>query len=189
VLWTRVVTVLDRASFPAQEGLLNATLANGRVRRMCIDEQGIGAQLAENAMRKWGSRVEGVSLSLPVKTTLGLKFRDRFSDRQIRLAPYVTWEEFDVTDPTNKIINRRNLKVASRRRADWLREDLHKTKKSVTDAGNVRLVAGSDDAGHADGFWAGALMNEAASDTKDAPIVYEEEDLAQLERFLTGGRA
>jgi len=32
-------------------------------------------------------------------------------------------------------------------------------------------------------------MNEAASDTKDAPIVYEEEDLAQLERFLTGGRA
>ncbi|MGB7156691.1 MAG: hypothetical protein WBD40_01415 [Tepidisphaeraceae bacterium] len=172
VLWTRMFRCLDRASFPAQESLINALMANRRVRRICIDEQGIGAQLAENAMRRFGSRAEGVSLSAPVKTSLGLAFRDRFIDRQVRLPAYVDWEEFDDQDPINRVINRRDLRIR-RHRDDWLKEDLHKTKKSVTAAGNVRLAAESDSDGHADGFWAGALMNEAAgskSDPVPAPL-------------------
>lgn len=168
VLWTRMLKCLDRASFPAQECLINSLMANPRVRRIAIDEQGIGAQLAENAMRRFKSRAEGVSLSSPVKTSLGLAFRDRFSDRQIRIPAYVDWEEFDDTDETNRIINRRNMRQ-SRHRDDWLQEDLHKTKKDVTAAGNVRLSAESDSDGHADGFWAGALMVEAAG-VKNAPL-------------------
>lgn len=161
VLSTRMLRCLDRASFPAQQALLDAVMANHRVRRICIDEQGIGAQLAEHAMRRFRSRAEGVSLSGPVKTSLGTAFRDRFLDRQIRIPTYVDWEEFDAADPVNRIINRRDL-GKRRHRDDWLKEDLHKTKKSVTAAGNVRLAAESDEDGHADGFWAGALMNEAA---------------------------
>lgn len=161
VLWTRILRCLDRASFPAQQALIDSLMANPRVRRICIDEQGIGAQLAENAMRRWGSRAEGVTLSAPVKASLGLAFRDRFLDRQIRIPAYVTWDEFDDTDKVNRIINRRNMRK-QRHRDDWLKEDLHKTRKSVTAAGNVRLAADSDADGHADAFWAGALMSEAA---------------------------
>ncbi|MGE5608937.1 MAG: terminase large subunit domain-containing protein [Bacillota bacterium] len=169
VLWTRMLRCLDRASFPAQEALINALMANYRVRRICIDEQGIGANLAENAMRRWKSRAEGVSLSGPVKASLGAAFRDRFLDHQIRIPAYVDWDEFDDKDPINRIINRRNLSK-SRHRDDWLKEDLHKTKKSVTAAGNVRLAADSDADGHADGFWAGALMAEAAGGVPKGPI-------------------
>lgn len=161
VLWTRMVHALDRQSFPTQQAMIDAVMANPRVRRICIDEQGIGAQLAEHAMRRYKSRAEGISLSAPVKASLGMALRDRFVDREIKIPGYVTWIDFDGTDPINRIINRRNLKP-TRHRADWLREDLHKTKREVTSAGNVRLSAESDADGHADGFWAAALMVEAA---------------------------
>lgn len=168
VLSTRMLTCFDRASFQTQEAWINALMANPRVRRICIDESGIGAQLAETAMRRFGSRAEGVTLSGPVKASLGLAFRDRFADRQIRIPSAVTWEEFDADDRINRIVNRRNM-TKRRLRGDWLKEDLHKTKRSVTAAGNVRLAADSDADGHADGFWAGALMNEAAG-SKSAPL-------------------
>ena len=42
------------------------------------------------------------------------------------------------------------------------REDLHKVRRTVTAAGNVRLDAPRDDAGHADRFWALALAYHAA---------------------------
>jgi len=170
VLWTRILKVFDRTSFPAQEAAISALMANHRVRRICIDESGIGAQLAESAIRRFGpGRAEGVSLSGPVKATIGTVFRDRFADRQMRLPTYVEWEEFDETDAVNRVINRRNMRKV-RHADDWLIEDLHKTKKTTTDAGNVRLAASSDDAGHADSFWAGALMVEAASESKATPV-------------------
>jgi phage FluMu gp28-like protein len=176
VLWTRLINVLDRASHPAQQDLVDALMSNPCVRRICIDEQGVGSQLAEHAMRRFGSRAEGVSLSSPVKASLGLAWRDRFRDLAVRLPGYVNWVDFDASDPVNRIINRRNLKP-TRHAADWLKEDLHKTKKSVTAAGNVRLAAESDDDGHADGFWAGALMNEAAS-SPELPAVTQQQLVA-----------
>ncbi len=173
VIWTRLLTIIDRASHPAQEAILDGLMANRAVRRICIDEQGIGSGLAEHAMRRWGSRAEGVSLSAPVKTSLGLSFRDRFRDLAIRVPGYVNWVDFDAEDAVNRIINRRNMKP-TRHSSDFLKEDMHKTKKSVTAAGNVRLAAESDDGGHADGFWAGALMNEAASDaSNNAPLLHK----------------
>jgi phage FluMu gp28-like protein len=45
-----------------------------------------------------------------------------------------------------------------------IREDLHKIRKTATAAGNVRLEADSDDAGHADRFWALALALHAGAD-------------------------
>ena len=43
-----------------------------------------------------------------------------------------------------------------------VRDDLHKVRRAVTAAGNVRFQAESDEAGHADRFWALALALEAA---------------------------
>jgi phage FluMu gp28-like protein len=46
-----------------------------------------------------------------------------------------------------------------------IREDLHKIRKTTTAANNVRLEAESDDAGHADRFWALALALHAGANT------------------------
>ena len=75
----------------------------------------------------------GVIFTAPRKSSLAIPFKGLFEDRRIR-----------ITDD------------------DDLREDLHKTRKVITAGGNVRLSADSDDAGHADRFWAGALMRDAA---------------------------
>jgi phage FluMu gp28-like protein len=47
-----------------------------------------------------------------------------------------------------------------------VREDLHKVRKIVTAAGNIRLDADRDEAGHADRFWALALAAHAADSTR-----------------------
>jgi phage FluMu gp28-like protein len=43
-----------------------------------------------------------------------------------------------------------------------VREDLHSLRKVVTAANNIRLDADRDERGHADRFWALALVNHAA---------------------------
>jgi phage FluMu gp28-like protein len=47
-----------------------------------------------------------------------------------------------------------------------VREGLHKVRKIVTAAGNVRFDARHDEDGHADEFWALALAYHAADDLK-----------------------
>jgi phage FluMu gp28-like protein len=47
-----------------------------------------------------------------------------------------------------------------------VRESLHKVRKIVTAANNLRLDADRDEAGHADEFWALALAVHAADDLK-----------------------
>lgn len=164
--FTRMLLVLDRQSFSRQAALIDAVMGRRSVRRMCIDETGLGMQLAEQAKERWGSRIEGVTLSAPVKASLGAALKDTFADRRIRIPGYVDWEG----PSSNERFAREHPGVALRKRSDdWLREDLHKTRKIVTEAGNVRLAADSDAGGHADGFWAGALARHAANEV-EAPL-------------------
>ena len=139
VYWTRLLRVLrgEDRRFRVQEQLLHRTLANRAVRRLCIDQTGMGEMLAEYMVERWRGRAEGVILSGPRKAAIATPFKGLFEDKRIRIP-----DEDDV------------------------REDLHKTRKVITGGGNVRLSAESDDAGHADRFWAGALMREAADATK-----------------------
>jgi phage FluMu gp28-like protein len=133
VFWTRVVRVLEGATFTAQEDLLNLLMRSRAVRRLCIDSTGIGAMLAERVAGKWGSRVEAVHFTSQVKSELALPLLRLFQEKLVRV-------------PAG---------------AD-VREDLHKVRKMVTAASNVRFEAARDADGHADRFWALALAYHGA---------------------------
>jgi phage FluMu gp28-like protein len=134
VFVTRMVRELAKVDYTSQEGLLNVLMANRAVRRICIDSTGIGDMLAERSTQKWGSRAEKVHFTAPVKSDLAMPLLRLFQDKLIRIPE-----------------------------SDLIREDLHKTRKSVTAAGNIRLDAGaSDESGHADRFWALGLAYHAA---------------------------
>jgi phage FluMu gp28-like protein len=138
VYWTRVLRTFERVTFTAQEDAINLLMANRAVKRLCIDATGMGEMLAERATQRWGRyRAEGVKFSAPVKSELAMPLLRLFQDRLVRVP----------ADPA-------------------VREDLHKVRKIVTAANNLRLDADRDGDGHADRFWALALAYHAADAIK-----------------------
>ncbi len=132
VHYLRALERMRNTMFHAQEERLNDLMP--LVKRACLDATGLGAQLAENARRKHGWRVEGVTFTNQVKAELAQNLRLAFEDNRIRI-------------PAND-------------RA--LRESLHSVRRIVTPSGNVRYDADRSEAGHADEFWALALALHAA---------------------------
>lgn len=131
VLWTREVLRLEKTPFRIQREQLYAAIERPGVRRACIDETGIGMQIAEEAREKYGSRVEPVNFGMAgVKEGLATILKEAFEDKLVRI-------------PIDKEI----------------RDELHKVQKLTTAAGNHRYDAERTDnkAGHADHFWALAL--------------------------------
>jgi len=142
VFWTRMVRELRGAPFAAQRELLYDLIEFSSIRRICIDATGIGAQLAEEAADRFGSRVEPVAFTAPVKEDMATTTRRCFEDRRVRIP-------------------------ASRE----IREDLHSVKRVVTRAGNTRFDAERSRDGHADRFWALALSLTAGSSVT-VPVEY-----------------
>jgi phage FluMu gp28-like protein len=132
VFETRLVKTFARTAYTIQEQFLDL-LMQQNVRRICIDSTGIGDMLAERAKQRYGWRAEGVKFTMESKAELAMPLTRLFEDRLVRV-------------PAD---------------ADT-REDLHKVRKIVTTAGNVRFDAQHDEAGHADRFWALALAYHAA---------------------------
>jgi phage FluMu gp28-like protein len=133
VFHTRELRVLESTPFTEQEDVLHALLRDPSVKRLCVDSTGIGAMLAERLKQRWGYRVEGVPFTTSSKSALAMPLVRLFQDKLIRIP----------ADPA-------------------VREDLHKVRKTVTAAGNIRFDATRDEAGHADRFWALALAHHAA---------------------------
>jgi phage FluMu gp28-like protein len=101
--------------------------------------------LAEEAQLKFGQyKVEQVQFTPAVKMEMGMPLLAAFQDRNVRIPAVPA-----------------------------IREDLHKTRKTTTAAGNVRLEADSDDAGHADRFWALALALHAGATMDSGPVFGE----------------
>jgi phage FluMu gp28-like protein len=133
VFYTRKLIELQNVEFSAQEEQLYPILELPTMRRCCIDASGIGAMLAENAAKRFGSyRVEEIKFTLPVKEELAFPYKAAFEDRTIRIPD----------DPK-------------------LRADHRAIKKVTTSSGNVRFAADRGKNGHADRFWAGALAIHA----------------------------
>ena len=144
VLWTDQVRVFDRTLFRAQLDAAADLIRANRVVRCCIDSTGIGAMLAEELQLRFGQyTVEAVQFTAPVKLDLGMPLLQAFQDRTVRIPA-----------------------------SPEIREDLHKIRKTVTAANNVRLEAESDDAGHADRFWSLALGVHAAKGAGAAAPIY-----------------
>lgn len=149
----------------------NPTLAKGgmggferiRIRRCCIDSTGLGAQLAEEAIDRFGPTVEAVLFTQKVKEDLAVTLRRKFEDRQVRI-------------PADRDI----------------REDFHSVKKFTTSAGNIRFNAERTDLGHADRFWAAALGVHAGSTACGGIIEFETAGPARvfsgIRGFTGGGR-
>jgi phage FluMu gp28-like protein len=130
VRWTRAVLTLQRAPFAVQRAALWDLMP--RLRRACIDANGIGAQIAEETEERWPSKGEGVSMNGQVPAKIAAKVKHAFEQRTIRT-------------PDDHAI----------------RQDLHSVRRTFTEAGNVRFEAPRGKDGHADRFWALGLALEA----------------------------
>lgn len=139
---TEAVFVLEDAGFADQRSILEGLLENRNVRRCCIDETGLGMQLAEELVTRFGRfRVEPVSFTAAIKSQLASALRVLVQAREISLP-----------DDEKLIL------------------DFHSVEKSVTAAGNVTIGSPRTKEGHADRFWAAGLAVRAARTAKPATI-------------------
>jgi phage FluMu gp28-like protein len=125
---------LAAAPFRVQFDLISEILSLRHVRRCCIDAGGLGMQLAEQAVERFGGhRVHAVTFTPALKSQLAAALRIVVEARRIRI-------------PDDERI-----------RNDW-----HSVERTVTESGHFRLAARRTPGGHADRFWAAALAIHAA---------------------------
>lgn len=138
---TMGVWVLEKAPFHMQRSLLFSLLELPQLRRACIDETGMGIQLTEEAKLAFGTKVEPVWFTGRVKEEMAYQLYRKFEDRHIAIPA-----------------------------TDDIRQDLHSIRKITTAAGNIRFDQNDDTnvSGHADRFWALALMVHAATNAPEA---------------------
>ena len=135
-LATAALIELSNAPFRQQFALLSELMSNRKVRRCCIDAGGLGMQLAEDLVERFGGhRVEAVTFTPALKSQLALGLRIAVENRVIRI-------------PNDERI-----------RNDW-----HSVERTLTEGGRFRLGAARQEGSHADRFWAAALAVHA-SDT------------------------
>lgn len=133
-LVSRGFVELRQAPFDVQEKLLADLLGRSNVARLCLDASGLGLQLAESLVRRFGGRVEPVTFTLPVKEDLASRMLAVFQKGEIHIPDHPA-----------------------------LLADLHSVQRELTAAGNVRYAAPRSEASHADRFYALALALHAAS--------------------------
>lgn len=138
VFWERLRIEMRNKSYAEQEFEFERLMRLRQTRRGCIDATGLGSQLAENMVKRWGSRVEGVRFTGPVKEDLAFPLRSAHEDRTLRYA-----------------------------KDDALRADLRGIKKETTASGNIRFVGEASDS-HCDRFWAKALALHAGKRPKNS---------------------
>jgi len=132
VFWERMRIEMLKKKFAEQEFELYRLLKLPLARRCCIDSTGLGMQLAERAIEKFGNyRVEAVGFTNQVKSDLAYPLRAAHEDHTLRY-----------------------------RKNEKLRADLRGIKKETTAANNIRFIGDGDDS-HCDRFWAKALALHA----------------------------
>lgn len=132
VHWTRAVMTLDRQPFKVQKQALWDLMPIAR--RACIDQTGIGAQLAEETVERWGeSHAEGVLFSAQTNAKLATMLRQALETETLMLPD-----------------------------CPRVRADLHSVRRLYTDHGRQSFDASHGRDGHADRFWASALALHAA---------------------------
>ena len=128
------VEELRECPFAEQLRRLGRWLENPRVIHASVDATGIGAMLAEEARRRYGSRVEEFQFTRRSKEAIYSGMRRAFEDKRIRI-------------PGNR----------------ELREDLHAIEKNVSAGGTITYSAARSADGHSDRASALALALHAAT--------------------------
>ena len=125
---------LDRVPFDEQEERLLGLLRRGGVKRVAIDQGGLGMHLAENIARRFEGGTEPVTFTASVKESMVTELRKQLEQGRLHVP----------------VDDRRLLRAFGA------------IRRLVTAANNVRFDAERDEAGHADEFWAAALALHAA---------------------------
>jgi len=141
-LCVRLVKEFDRVEFRKQMDYLDLVMALPAMRRICIDQTGMGLALTEEAQDRYGKyTVEGITFTGETKSALAYDVRRTLEDRHIIIPDDAA-----------------------------LRESLHSIKRIVTAAGNIRFDAErTEETGHADHFWALALAIHAKTGGPSGP--------------------
>lgn len=157
--YTRKVKIFENTKFKIQEEYLSEVFSHPKFRRACIDETGLGMQLAENLQSKHGQfRVENVYFTLKVKEDLAYQLLTAAQDKNIVIPA-----------------------------SQEVREDFHSIRKVTTAANNIRFdVAKTEVSGHADRFWGCALANYAASNLNNGPVIIKSSGIRESNRILEG---
>lgn len=133
VKYSRAVIVLEKRKFAEQRSALYDIAALPNFVRGCIDQNGIGRQLAEEAEDKFGEyRLAGIDLTNQSKSEIAPPVKASFEDRSVRI-------------PDDNII----------------KADLRSIRKGYTPGGKDTYAGERGVNGHADRFWAFALANLA----------------------------
>lgn len=124
---------LSNESFRTQFEFLSELLTLTRVRRLCVDAGGLGMQLAEQLVERFGTfRVVPVVFTAALKSHLATTLRIAVEQQRI-VIPH----------------------------DDRIRRDWHSVERNVTSSGHFRLSAPRREGSHADRFWAAALALQA----------------------------
>ncbi len=141
LLITREVVTLGKSLFSEHDAEIDRLFDRYDIRRMCLDQGGIGERTTEEYLTKYGSRVEGVLFNVDNKGEMALLGRKLMEQKRLVLPP---------NEPV-------------------LRRDLRKLQKTVSAGGAVRFVAERDKGGHADRCWAMLLAANAAEVPESEP--------------------
>ena len=145
VLTTAAILELSNAPFQQQFELLTAVFALPGVCRGAIDASGLGMQLAEQLVERFGSdRVAAVTFTTAMKSRLAIDLRIAVENGTIRIP----------NDPR-------------------VHNDFHAVERTVLSSGQFSLTAPRTQAGHADRFWAAALAVFAARDANGVTQEWE----------------
>ena len=141
--FTRRVIELKNESFSAQESILWPLIALPKVRRVGIDQTGLGRQFAERAQERFGtSKVEGVTFTAGNKEAMAYPLKSALEDGILKMPD-----------------------------SDAVRADFRSVRKTSSATGAVRFLAERDGNGHADRFWACALALNAGAKPNESYFV------------------
>lgn len=144
VYHTRWIETMEKQSFEAQEEALDTLMQYKQLKRVCIDNTGIGRQFAERAVKRYTEwRAHPVTFTAEAKENLAYPLRTAFEQRLIRI-------------PGEKEVL----------------ADLRSVRKEITATGGIRFSAGRSENGHADRFWALALAYDAGRTWQRGPSAW-----------------
>lgn len=136
---------MRNADFDTQTDVLNRLMESLPIYRCCIDDGGIGRNLAENAHKRYGERAELYHFDLRSKEVLAMGVRTGLERREYELD------------------NDREFHA-----------QIHSIKRTPSSGGSFRYDAERNEKGHADSFWAWALASYATDGKKIEPNFYAE---------------
>lgn len=129
----RLGLTMDNCEFDDQFSVIMSCMTNLPVKKLLIDQTGIGRNLAENAAKKFSSKIEGVDFTNATKAL---------------------W-----AGNTKMLMQQRKAPIPVERELAY---QIHSIKRNVTPSKNVVFDTERNEKHHADKFWALALAHSVA---------------------------